>query len=188
MDRDSAWGLVKEFATSESLLKHCISVEAVMRAYARKVGENEEVWGIAGMLHDFDWDVCPSEEEHPQYGAAILRERGYPEEIVRAILSHGNHTGIPRETLMEKALFAVDELSGFVTAVALVRPSKSLADTNARSVRRKMKDKAFARNVSRDDLVQGAEELGVELDELIEFVADALKPVAPELGLVAEGT
>ena len=186
MDRESAWGLVKEFATSDSLLKHCISVEAVMRAYARRVGEDEEVWGIAGMLHDFDWDVCPSEEEHPQFGAAILQERGYPEEIVRAILSHGNHTGIPRETMMEKALFAVDELSGFVTAVALVRPSKSLGDTTARSVRRKMKDKAFARNVSRDDLLQGAVELGVDLDELIEFVADALKPVASDLGLVAE--
>ena len=113
MDRESAWGLVKEFAKSESLLKHCLSVEAVMRAYARKAGEDEEVWGIAGMLHDFDWDVCPTQEEHPQYGAQILRERGYPEMIVRAILSHGNHTGIPRESLMEKALFAVDELSGF---------------------------------------------------------------------------
>ena len=113
MDRENAWGLVKEFAKSESLLKHCLSVEAVMRAYARKAGEDEEVWGIAGMLHDFDWDVCPTEEEHPQYGAQILRERGYPEEIVRAILSHGNHTGIARESLMEKALFAVDELSGF---------------------------------------------------------------------------
>ena len=118
MDRESAWGLVKEFAKSESLLKHCLSVEAVMRAYARKAGEDEEVWGIAGMLHDFDWDVCPTQEEHPQYGAQILRERGYPEMIVRAILSHGNHTGIARESLMEKALFAVDELSGFVTAVA----------------------------------------------------------------------
>ena len=187
MDKESAWALVQEHARSDSLLKHSIAVEAAMRAYARSLGEDEDVWGIAGMLHDFDWDVCPSPELHPQYGADILRQRGYPELIVRAVLSHGNHTGVPRETLMEKALFAVDELSGFVTAVALVRPSKSLADVDARAVRRKMKDKAFARNVSRDDLVQGAEELGVELDQHIEFVAAALKPVASELGLNAEG-
>ena len=135
------------------------------------------------MLHDFDWDVCPSPEEHPQYGAGILRDRGYPEEIVRAVLSHGNHTGIPRETTMEKTLFAVDELSGFVTAVALVRPTKSLADTEVRSVRKKMRDKAFARAINRDDIIQGVEELGIELDEHIAFVIDALKPVAGELGL-----
>ena len=154
-----------------------------MRAYARRVGEDEEVWGMAGMLHDFDWDVCPSPEQHPQFGADILRDRGYPDVIVRAVLSHGNHTGVTRDSLMERALFAVDELSGFVTAVALVRPTKSLSDTDSRAVRRKMKDKAFARNVSRDDLVQGAQELGVDLDELIEFVAESLKPVAGELGL-----
>ena len=182
MDRDTAWALVQEYAQSERLLKHCIAVEAAMRAYARSVGEDEETWGMAGMLHDFDWDACP-EDQHPEFGAGILRERGYPEVIVRAVLSHGNHTGVSRDSLMEKALFAVDELSGFVTAVALVRPSKSLADTDARAVRRKMKDKAFARNVSRDDLVEGAADLGVELDELIEFVADALKPVAGQLGL-----
>ena len=183
MDRESAWALVEEHARSERLTKHCIAVEAAMRAYARRVGEDEDVWGIAGMLHDFDWDVCPSPEQHPQFGADILRERGYPEVIVRAVLSHGNHTGVARESLMEKALFAVDELSGFITAVALVRPTKSLSDTNSRAVRRKMKDKAFARNVSRDDLVQGAQALGVDLDELIEFVAESLKPVAGELGL-----
>ena len=137
------------------------------------------------MLHDFDWDACPSDDQHPEFGAAILRERGYPDVIVRAVLSHGNHTGVTRDSLMEKALFAVDELSGFVTAVALVRPSKSLADTDARAVRRKMKDKAFARNVNRDDLVEGAADLGVELDDLIEFVVDALKPVAGQLGLSA---
>jgi predicted hydrolase (HD superfamily) len=135
------------------------------------------------LLHDFDWDVCLSPEEHPQYGAGILRDRGYPEEIVRAVLSHGNHTGIPRETPMEKTLFAVDEFSGFVTAVALVRPTKSLADTEIRSVRKKMKDKAFARAINRDDIVQGAEELGVELDDHIAFVIEALKPVAGDLGL-----
>ena len=185
MDRDTAWALVQEFAQSERLLKHCIAVEASMRAYARSVGEDEETWGIAGMLHDFDWDACPSDDQHPEFGAAILRERGYPDVIVRAVLSHGNHTGVSRDSLMEKALFAVDELSGFVTAVALVRPSKSLADTDARAVRRKMKDKAFARNVSRDDLVQGAADLNVDLDALIEFVVDALKPVAGQLGLAA---
>ena len=135
------------------------------------------------MLHDFDWDVCPTPEEHPTYGANILRERGYPEEIVRAVLSHGNHTGIPRETLMEKALFAVDELTGFVTAVALVRPSKSLEETDVRAVKRKMKDKAFARQVNREDITQGAEELGVDLDEHIAFVIESLKPVAGVLGL-----
>lgn len=185
MDRESAWALVEEYAQSERLIRHCTAVEAVMRAYARKVGDNEETWGIAGMLHDFDWDACPSDEQHPQFGANILRERGYPEVIVRAVLSHGNHTGIPRESIMEKALFAVDELSGFVTAVTLVRPSKSLSDTDARAVRKKMKDKAFARNVSRDDLVQGAQDLGVDLDELIEFVVESLKPVAGQLGLAA---
>jgi putative nucleotidyltransferase with HDIG domain len=185
MDRESAWALVQEYARSEKLVKHCIAVEAAMRAYARKVGGDEDVWGIAGMLHDFDWDVCPSIEQHPQFGADILRERGYPEVIVRAVLSHGNHTGVSRESLMEKALFAVDELSGFVTAVALVRPTRSLSDTDSRAVRRKMKDKAFARNVSRDDLVQGAQELGVDLDGLIEFVAESLKPVAGELGLTS---
>ena len=183
MDRESAWALVEEYAKSERLLRHCIAVEAAMRAYARKAGEDEELWGITGMLHDFDWDACPSDDQHPQFGAKILEERGYPEAIVRAVLSHGNHTGISRDSLMEKALFALDELSGFVTAVALVRPSKSLSDTDSRAVRRKMKDKAFARNVSRDDMVQGAEDLGVDLDELIEFVVESLKPVAGRLGL-----
>ena len=185
MDRDTAWALVQEYAQSERLLKHCIAVEASMRAYARSAGEDEETWGIAGMLHDFDWDACPSDDQHPEFGAAILREQGYPDVIIRAVLSHGNHTGVTRDSLMEKALFAVDELSGFVTAVALVRPSKSLADTDARAVRRKMKDKAFARNVNRDDLVEGAADLGVELDDLIEFVVEALKPVAGQLGLNA---
>lgn len=187
MDRESAWALVQEHARSDRLLKHSIAVEAAMRAYARKVGEDEEAWGIAGMLHDFDWDACPSPEQHPQFGAAILRQHGYPEVIVRAVLSHGNHTGVLRESLMEKTLFAVDELSGFVTAVALVRPTKSLSDTDSGAVRRKMKDKAFARTVNRDDLVQGALELGVDLDELIEFVIESLKPVAGELGLSTSG-
>ena len=183
MDRATANRVVEEHVESDSLRRHLFAVETCMRAYARKEGEDEETWGIAGLVHDFDWEVCPTPESHPTFGAEILRARGFPEEIVRAVLSHGNHTGIPRETLMEKALFACDELSGFVTAVALVRPTKSLSDTKIRSVKRKMKDKAFAKSVSRDDMRQGAAELGVELDDLIAFVIDALKPVAPKLGL-----
>ena len=184
MDREATNKVVEEHAKSESLRKHLLAVETCMRAYARRVGEDEEMWGIAGLVHDFDWEVCPTPESHPAYGADILRSEGFPEEIVRAVLSHGNHTGIARETLMEKALFACDELSGFVTAVALVRPTKSLSEVSVRSVRRKMKDKGFARSVSRDELVQGAQELGVDLDEHITFVVDALKPVAPQLGLL----
>ena len=183
--RDEAWTLLQEFGKSDALFRHATAVEACMRAYARRLGEDEELWGITGMLHDFDWDSCPTPEEHPQFGADILKARGYPDSIVKAVLSHGNHTGVPRETMMEKALFSLDELSGFVTAVALVRPTKSLADTDVRSVRKKMKDKAFAKSVSREDIVQGAEELGVDLDEHITFVIDALKPVAGTLGLAA---
>ena len=183
MDRETVLEVVQEHAKSESLRKHLLAVEECMRAFARKVGEDEETWGIAGLVHDFDWEVCPTPESHPTYGAEILKSRGFPEELIRAVLSHGNHTGIPRETLMEKALFACDELSGFVTAVALVRPTKSLSETSVRSVKRKMKDKAFAKSVSRDDIVQGAEELGVDLDEHIAFIIEALKPVAPQLGL-----
>ena len=183
MDRAKASRVVEDHVRSDSLKRHLFAVETCMRAYARKEGEDEEKWGVAGLLHDFDWEVCPTPESHPTFGAQILRDRGFPEEIVRAVLSHGNHTGIVRETTMEKALFACDELSGFVTAVALVRPTKSLSDTKVSSVKRKMKDKAFARSVSRDDMRQGAEELGVELDDLIAFVIEALKPVAPQLGL-----
>ena len=183
MDRATANLVVEEHVESDSLRRHLFAVETCMRAYARKQGGDEETWGIAGLLHDFDWEICPTPESHPTFGAEILRARGFPEEIVRAVLSHGNHTGIARETMMEKALFACDELSGFVTAVALVRPTKSLSDTKVSSVKRKMKDKAFAKSVSRDDMRQGAAELGVELDDLISFVIEALKPVAPQLGL-----
>tara|TARA_B100000029_G_C17385823_1_gene891542 strand:+ start:100 stop:660 length:561 start_codon:yes stop_codon:yes gene_type:complete len=186
MDRKEAWSLIEEFIQTDRLKKHAIAVEASMRAYAVKVGEDEGLWGIVGMLHDFDYEVCPSPEEHASFGASILRERGYPEIIARAILSHANHTGVLRESQMEKALFATDELSGFITAVALVRPNKSLADTTPKSVRKKMKDKAFARNVSREDIVQGAKELDIDLDELIQFVIDSLKPVADQLGLSVE--
>ena len=183
MDRETAYQVILDHVKTESLRKHLLAVETCMRAYAREVGEDEETWGIAGMVHDFDWEVCPTPESHPTYGAEILRSRGFPEELVRAVLSHGNHTGIPRETLMEKTLYACDELSGFVTAVALVRPNKSLSDTAVRSVRRKLKDKAFAKSINRDEIVQGAEELGVELDDHIAFVIEALKPVALQLGL-----
>ena len=183
MDRQTAFKVVEEHVKSESLRRHLLAVEECMRAYARHQGENEEVWGIAGLVHDFDWEICPTPESHPSFGAEILRSHDFPEEVVRAVLSHGNHTGIPRESLMEKVLFACDELSGFVTAVALVRPTKALSDTSVRSVKRKMKDKAFAKSINRDDIVQAAAELGVELDDHIDFVIDALKPVAPELGL-----
>ena len=183
MDRETANMVVEEHAKSDSLRKHLLAVETCMRAYARKAGEDEEIWGIAGLVHDFDWEVCPTPESHPTFGAEILKARGFSDEIVRAVLSHGNHTGITRDSLMEKTLFACDELSGFVTAVALVRPTKSLSDTKVSSVKRKFKDKRFAASVSREDMVQGAQELGVELDEHIAFIIEALKPVASELGL-----
>ncbi len=183
MDRESTLEDLQEFVKSESLMKHLLAVEASMRAYARKFGEDEDEWGIAGLLHDFDWEVVPTPEEHPTYGANILRQKGYPEHLVRAVLTHGDHTGIQRETPMEHTLFAVDELSGFIRAVTLVRPNKSLDEVTPRSVTRKMKDKAFARDVNRDDISKGAQELGVDLDEHITFVIESLKPVARELGL-----
>ena len=183
MDRESTLEFLGKHVKTDMLMRHLLGVEAAMKGYARKFKEDEERWGIAGLVHDFDWEICPSPEEHPMYGAGLLREAGYPEDIVRAVLTHGDHTGIPRESLMEKTLFAVDELSGFIRAVALVRPSKSLSDTDARAVRRKMRDKAFARSVSRDDILQGAQELGIDLDEHIGFVIESLKPVASELGL-----
>ncbi|MBI4337234.1 MAG: HDIG domain-containing protein [Chloroflexi bacterium] len=185
MNRDDALAILQEFVKNESLKRHLLAVEAAMRAYADRFGEDGERWALAGLLHDFDWEVCPRPEDHPTYGAHILEQRGVPQDIVRAVLSHGDHTGIPRTTRMEKALFAVDELSGFITAVALVYPGKNLAAVDARSVRKKMKDKAFARNVHREDILKGAEELGVDLDGHIEFVVRALIPVAQQLGLTA---
>ena len=183
MDRSQTIEFLHQHVKTEMLMKHLLSVEASMRGYARKLGEDEERWAIAGLLHDFDWEVCPTPEEHPNYGAEILRDHGYPEDIIRAVLTHGDHTGIPRESLMEHTLFAVDELSGFVRAVALVRPSKSLDDVTPRSVRRKMRDKGFAKDVKRDDIVRGAEELGVDLDEHIAFVVESMKPVAEQIDL-----
>ncbi len=183
MSRDSTIEFLRQHVKTEMLMKHLYTVEAAMRGYARRYGEDEDRWGIAGLLHDFDWEICPTPEEHPNFGAQIMRDHGYPEDMVRAVLTHGEHTGIPRESLMEHTLFAVDELSGFIRAVALVRPSKSLDDVTPRSVRKKMKDKAFARDVNRDDIVRGAEELGVDLDEHIAFIVESMKPIAGQIDL-----
>ncbi len=182
-NRESAWCLLCEYTQSESLRKHMMAVEACMRAYARKFGEDEEKWGITGLLHDFDYEKYPTPQEHPFVGNKILEERGYSDEMRRAILSHAEYSGVPRESMMEKTLFACDELAGFVTATALVKPSKSLAEVDAKSIRKKMKDKAFARSVSRDDITKGAAEMGVDLDEHITFCIEAMKAVATELGL-----
>ncbi|HKD44562.1 MAG TPA: HD domain-containing protein [Candidatus Angelobacter sp.] len=183
VERDSAWTLLCEFTQSESLRKHMLAVEACMRAYARKLGEDEEKWGITGLLHDFDYEKHPSPQEHPFVGNKVLEERGYPEEMRRAILSHADYSGVKRESKMEKTLFACDELAGFITATALVKPGKSLAEVEAKSVRKKMKDKAFARSVNRADIINGAAEMGIDLEEHIAFCIEAMKAIAPELGL-----
>lgn len=182
-DRERAWGLLCEYTQSESLRKHMLAVEACMRAYARKFGEDEDLYGVVGLLHDFDYEKFPTSAEHPFVGSKILEERGYPEEVRRAILSHADYANVKRESRMEKALFACDELAGFITASALVKPGKSLAEVEAKSVRKKMKDKAFARSVSRDDITNGAQQLGVELEEHIAFCIEAMKGIAKELGL-----
>jgi putative nucleotidyltransferase with HDIG domain len=184
--REAAWGLLTEFTQSESLRKHALAVEACMRAYARKLGGDEELWGLTGLLHDFDYERWPSREDHPYRGNEILAERGWPKEIQRAIMSHAEYSGVTRDTPMEKALFACDELAGFITASALVKPGKSLAEVEAKSVRKKMKDKAFARSVNRDDIVNGAADLGVELEEHIAFCIEAMKGIAGELGLAGD--
>jgi putative nucleotidyltransferase with HDIG domain len=183
INRESAWGLLCEYTQSESLRKHMLAVEACMRAYARKFGEDEEKWSLTGLLHDFDYEKYPTPQEHPFVGNKILEERGYPEEMRRAILSHADYSGVPRESMMEKTLFACDELAGFITATALVKPSKSLAEVDAKSIRKKMKDKAFARSVNRDDITQGAAEMGVDLDQHIAFCIEAMKAIASDLGL-----
>jgi putative nucleotidyltransferase with HDIG domain len=183
IDRESAWCLLTEFTQSESLRKHALSVEACMRAYAQRFSGNEDLWGIVGLLHDFDYEKYPSLEDHPYKGNEILKERGYSDEIRRAIMSHAEYSGVSRDTPMEKALFACDELAGFITAVALIKPGKSLAEVDAKSVRKRMKDKAFARKVNRDDIVNGAAELGVDVEAHITFCIEALKPIADQLGL-----
>ena len=181
--RDDAWAILNEYTKNESLIKHALSVEAAMRFYADRFGEDAEHWGAAGLLHDFDYDQYPSLDDHPFRGAEILREKGYDDDFVDTILSHADHTGVPRNTLVRKTLFAVDELCGFVTAVTLVRPSKAIADVEPKSVKKKLKDKAFARAVKREDIRGGAELLEVELDEHIGNVISAMRSVAPELGL-----
>jgi len=182
MDRESTSQLLCEYTASENLRKHAQAVEACMRAYARKFGEDEEKWGIVGLIHDFDYEKYPTAPDHPLRGSEILRERGYSEEVRRAILGHADYTGVPRDTLMAKALFACDELAGFITACSLVRPDKIMS-LEARSVRKRMKDKAFARSVSREDISKGAEELGAGLDEHITFCIEAMRAIAGELGL-----
>jgi len=183
IDREMAWCLLTEFTLSESLRKHALAVEACMRAYARKFGGDEALWSIVGLLHDFDYEKYPSLDDHPYKGNEILKERGYSDEIRKAIMSHAEYTGVSRDTPMEKALFACDELAGFITAVALIKPGKSLAEVDTKSVRKRMKDKAFARKVNRDDIVNGAAELCVDLDDHITFCIEALRPIAVELGL-----
>src|SRR6476646_6077253 len=186
-DREQAWCLLTEFTQSESLRKHALAVEACMRAYARKFhpgsGPEEELWGVVGLLHDFDYEKYPSLDDHPYKGNEVLKERGYSDEIRRAVMSHAEYSGVTRDSPMEKALFACDELAGFITACTLVKPGKSLAEVEAKSVRKKMKDKAFARSVNREDIVNGAADLGVELEEHIAFCIEAMKEIAEQLGL-----
>jgi predicted hydrolase (HD superfamily) len=184
--RESAWELLTEFTQSESLRKHALAVEACMRACAGKYApalSEEDLWGTVGLIHDFDYDRWPSLDDHPYKGNAILKERGWPEVISRAVMSHAEYTGVTRDSLMEKALFACDELAGFITAVALIKPSKSLAEVDVKSVRKRMKDKAFARKVNRDDIITGAAALGVDLDDHIALCIAAMSQIAPELGL-----
>lgn len=188
MDRAEALSIVHEYTQSEALRRHMYAVEAAMRAYARKQGENEEEWGVVGLVHDFDYERFPNDahsatEEHPAEGVRILAAKGFPEHMQRAILGHATYSGVPRDTAMAKTLFAVDELCGFLVACALVRPSKSLMDLEVSSVKKKLKDKAFAKGVSRDDIRVGIEEMGVDLDQHIQFLLEALRPVERELGL-----
>lgn len=184
MNRDEALALVREYVKNENLVKHMLSVEAAMRFYAEKYGEDVEKWRVTGLLHDFDWEIHPTLEGHPAAGEPILRERGVPEEIIRAVLSHADHTGIPRQTRMEKALYACDEVTGLVTAVALVRPSRSLYDLEASSVKKKWKDRAFAAGANRAEIEKSATEFGIELWEHVGNVILAMRKIAPELGLV----
>ena len=186
--REQTLALMHEYTASDSLRKHMLAVEGAMRAYAAKFGEDEERWGTAGLIHDFDYERFPNNahsptEEHPSEGVRVLRGRGYPDDILEAILGHAHYTNTPRQSKMAKTLFAVDELTGLITATALVRPTKSVHEVDARSVRKKMKDKAFARGVNRDDVINGAQELGVDLDEHIAFVIGAMQARSADLGL-----
>jgi putative nucleotidyltransferase with HDIG domain len=186
--RDEAWALLCEYTSNENLRKHALAVEACVRAYARKSGAEEELWGLTALLHDFDYERWPNQEHHateghPSSGAPILRERGYPEEMIHAILSHAGYTGVARETALDHALFACDEMAGFLTACALIRPGKTILEVEPVSVKKRMKDKAFARGVSRDDLVKGAEELGLPLEEHMANCIEAMRGIAERLGL-----
>lgn len=183
MSREEAFALLKEHTKNENLIKHMLAVEATMRVYAQKYNEDEEKWGIVGLIHDFDYEMHPTAEEHPIKGSEILTERGYPEDVIYAIKSHADHTGVERKSTMDKALYAVDELAGFIVAVALVRPNKKLSEVEVKSVKKKMKDKSFAAKVSREDIQKGVEELGIPLEEHIETVLKAMKEIAGELGL-----
>jgi putative nucleotidyltransferase with HDIG domain len=190
--RADALALMQEFTASESLRKHMLGVEAAMRAYAEHFGEDPERWGLAGLIHDFDYERYPNAthsatEEHPAWGVRFLRERGWPEDILQAILGHAAYSGVARETRMARTLFAVDELSGLITATALVKPTKSIFDVDAKSVRKKMKDKAFAKGVNRDDVLLGVEEMGADLEQHIQFVIDAMRRVADAIGLAGAG-
>jgi putative nucleotidyltransferase with HDIG domain len=183
MNRDDAWQLLTEYTKSESLLKHALAVEAAVRGYARKFGEDEEAWGIVALLHDFDYERWPTAADHPFRGCEILREKGYPEWVTRAILSHAEYSGVPRESRLEKTLWACDEMAGFITAASLIRPTKSVLDLEPSSVVKRMKDKAFARAVNRDDLRRGAQELGLPLEEHIQNVIAFMRERADTLGL-----
>ena len=183
IDREYCLSILKEYTKSDSLLKHAYAVETCVRAYAKKFGEDENYWGDVALLHDFDYEMFPTAEEHPFKGSEILKEKGFDENFRNAILSHANYSGVPRNNLLSKTLFACDELAGFITAVTYVRPNKTVSEVEVKSVKKKMKDKAFARTVSRDDIVNGAEELGVPLDEHIEFCINAMKENKEELGL-----
>ena len=186
MDRKQAWDIVCEFTKSDSLRRHALAVETCVSAYALKFGEDPAMWGITALLHDFDWEIHPQAPDHPMKGEPILAERGVPEEMRRAILSHANYSGVPRVSPLEKTLFACDELAGFLTAVSYVKPTRSIHSVDVAGVKKKLKDKGFARSVSRDDIVNGALELGVDLDKHIDFCIQAMRARAPELGI--EGT
>lgn len=182
MNHFQALALVREYVDNENLVRHMLAVEAAMRFYAAKFDQDQEVWGVTGLLHDFDWEIHPTLEQHPQQGAPILQARGVPDEIIRAILSHADHTGVPRQTTMEKCLNACDEITGLITAVALVRPSHSLDDLTVSSVKKKWKDKAFAAGANREEIAQAAQDFGVELWEHVGNVIQAMREIAPELG------
>lgn len=183
MNRQEALDLVHQYVKNENLIRHMLAVEAAMRFYALKFGDDAEIWGIVGLLHDFDWEIHPTLDEHPQAGAPILRQHGVPEEVIHAVLSHADHTGVPRINRMEKTLYACDEITGLITAVALVRPSRSLSDLEVSSVKKKWKDKAFAAGANRQEIEKATQELGIDLWEHVANVITAMRSIAPELGL-----